>query len=209
MALVTSRRRAITYFSMGVVAATNLSSCCCIRKIVGNPCTDLEKWKNHSKKWWHARKRVRDVQRRAEIAMGIRPDIQIPYPYLLCGRTDPPEHGHLGMQLRNISLNQTGQIFIMIENRGNAPSWYCVVEIFETVFANYNIKFTDFTFNDRIVLSIMPGQFKMASLQFTPTRAVNGGIVIRSYDPFCDRMLPIFTQYDRHNTGGSWSEYFP
>ena len=207
MAPTTSRRRAISYIGMGAVAATNLSSCCCLKNIFGNPCTGLEEWKKESKNWWTGRKLARDVQRKAEIEMGLRPDIQIPYPYLVCGRTDPPVHGHLGMQLRNFSLNQPGNIYIMVENQGNAPSWFCVVEIFESIFANYDIKFTDFTFNDRVVISAMPGQLSMAKLQFTPTRAVNGAIVIRSYDPFGDRMPPIFQQYDRHNTGGSWREF--
>lgn len=209
MALVTSRRRAITYFSMGVVAATNLSSCCCIRKILGNPCTDLEKWENDSKKWWRARKRVRDVQRRAEIAMGIRPDIQIPYPYLVCWRNDDPVHGPISDQLRNMQLNRRGDLYVMIENHGNVPSWFTVVESYETPFASYRIPFTNFTLNDRLVVNVMPGQLLRVKIGFTPTRPTNGGIVIRCYDPLGDLMPTTYEQYDRHNNGLGWSAFNP
>jgi hypothetical protein len=209
MVPVTSRRRAISYIGMGVVAATNLSGCCCIRKILGNPCTDLEKWKNERRKWWYARKQAREVQRKAEIAIGLRPDLQIPYPYLVCWRSEDPVHGPIIDQIRNIRLNQRGDLYVMIENQGNVPSWLTVVESYEGPAFRYNIPFTEMTLNDRVIVNAMPGQSLCVKIGFTPTRPSNGGIVIRSYDPLSDPMPLTYEQYDRHNNGFGWSIFNP
>ena len=132
MAQIISRRRAISSIGKGVVIATSLSSCCRIKNFFGHPCDSLEEWKKESKKWWKDRKRERERQRHDDIDSGIRNDIQIPYPYLVCWRTELPEHGTIADQLRNFTLNQQGDLYVIIENHGNVPSWFTVVEIFET-----------------------------------------------------------------------------
>lgn len=201
-----SRRKFMLYIGSSVVITTGLNSCCCIRDWLSVfPCDPHEKWKKESKKWWQHRKRQRAKEREEAINNGTRPDLEIPFPFLVCWREDGA-HGSVANQFQNFEFNVWNTFFVVISNQGNAPSWNCIVESYETPFSAYKKPFTSYTLNDRVMVSLMPGESREVELKFRVTREV-GGLNVRCYDPFSDPSLLIYEQYDRHNNGFGWNPW--
>lgn len=182
------------------------SSCCFIRDIIKHPCPPMRTWKTTGKHWWKVRKKSREAERKIAIATGKRADVELPEPYLVCGREDGPQ-GTVAHQFREFQLNQWNHFFVRIQNNGNAPSWNCIVEAFEGPWARYEIPYSDFILNDRTIITLMPGESKDVKLNFRITKANYGGLAIRSYDPIMDKGVNVYMQYDRHDMGFGWTEW--
>jgi len=202
-----SRRQAIRYIGSSVVLTTGLSGCCCVRDWLNIfPCdTPVEKWKKESKNWWKERKDQRIAEREEAIRNGTRPDIEIPFPYLVCWREDGA-HGSVAMQFGEFQFNQWETFWVVISNEGNSASWNCIVESYETPYGSYRKPFDGFTLNDRIFVSLMPGESREVKLNFRVTRE-RAGLVVRCYDPFADFGPLTYLQYDRHSNGFGWSAW--
>ncbi len=78
-----------------------------------------------------------------------------------------------------------------------------MLEVYESPFVPFHLAFKDFTFNNRIITSLMAGEQREVKLRFRITKP-KAGIAFRCYDQFSDPGLSVFEQYDRHNTGFSW-----
>lgn len=200
-----SRRKAIKYVGSSIFIAGGMNSCCCLRDIIGRPCDPREEWKKEGKEWWAGRKKEREKEREREIREGTRPDIEIPFPYLEIMRDDGI-HGSVMHQLREFVFNQWGDLYVYVTNRGNAPTWNCIIETYETPTIPYGDSFTSFTLNDRKIVSLMAGQSKEVMLKFRVTKAV-AGFGCRCYDPISDPGPGVYLQYDRHNSGLGWNEW--
>ncbi|MCK5137803.1 MAG: hypothetical protein KAR19_18600 [Bacteroidales bacterium] len=201
-----SRREMLGAMGGSTLMMIGFSSCCFIREIIKHPCPPIRTWKTTAKRWWRNRKNDREAERKVAVATGKRADVKLPQPFLLCGREQGPQ-GPVMHQFREFQFNQWEHFFVRIQNNGNAPSWNCIVEAYETPWASYEIPYTDFIFNDRTFITLMPGEFKDVKLNFRVTKQTNGGLAIRSYDPIMDKGLIFFDQYDRHDTGFSWSQW--
>ena len=198
-------RRYVLAGMAGVVATSAFSpGCCFLRKVIHHPCNLREEWKKKSTPWWKDRQRARDKQRTAERQSGKRPNVPLPHPYLVIGR-ERSSRGWLGDQIKQYSLNQWGEIAFIVENKGNAPSWNCYVEIYEGPWADYGVAFSEMKLTDRKLISVRANQKKEVILRWVATR-VPGAIAIRCYDPGQDPGLLTFEQYERKNSGGSWSQ---
>ncbi len=201
-----SRRKAMRYIGSSVVITGGLSSCCCVRDWLNVwPCDPREKWKDEAKDWWLDRQREREREREEAINNGTRPDLEIPFPFLICWREDG-EHGSVASQFNNFTFNQWETFYVVISNDGNAASWNCIVESYETPWGAYNKPWSSFTLNDRIMVSLMPTESREVQLKFRVTRQ-NGGMRVRCYDPFADFGPLTYIQYDRHSNGFSWDSW--
>lgn len=201
-----SRRELLGTLGGASVLMIGTSSCCFIKNLINHPCPPMQIWKKTGKNWWNQRKNQRETDRKIAIANGDRPDVVLPEPYILCGREEGPQ-GAVMHQFREFQLNQWNHFYVRIQNFGNAPSWNCIVEAYETPWGSYEIPYTDFILNDRTFITLMPGESKDVKLNFRVTKDINGGLAIRSYDPIMDKGVNVFEQYDRHDTGFSWDEW--
>ncbi len=198
-----SRRQVLIGLGLLASAGVSMPGCCLIRGILGNPCNPLDTWKKNNKSWWKSRQAWRERERQAAIDRGERADIALPEPYLECGRI-ASSRGWLGPQLKAMTFNQMSEVAFVVENKGNAPSWSCFVEVYEGPFAVYGLKFSEMQLNGRKIITLQPGEQKEVVLPFKPTREKNGSISIRCHDPIQDPGIISFQQYDRKNSGGSW-----
>lgn len=198
-------RRQILIGMAGVAATTALSpGCCFLRKVVCHPCSTREEWTNKSRPWWKLREAARDKQRKAEKEAGKRPNVPLPVPFLTIGR-ERSSRGWLGDQVKRYPLNQWGEVAFVVQNKGNAPSWSCYVEIYEGPWGAYGVSFGDMKLKDRKVVTVRVGQKEEVVLKWMATQ-VPGHIIIRCYDPAQDQALLTYGQYDRKNSGVAWSQ---
>jgi hypothetical protein len=202
-----TRRKAILLGGMGLLATYALSGCCFIRQLLGHPCDPFKDWKNEASNWWNGKKKQREKEKQDDISSGKRTKIELPKPYIDFPYEYGP-HGSVAAQFKsNFHLNEWNDFYVMIRNKGNAPSWNCIVETYETPAIGYGLSFNEFKFNDRVIICLNPGESKEVKLRFKPTKPQWGGWLTRCYDPFCDPGLQTFEQYDRHNIGFGWEKW--
>ena len=163
------------------------------------------KWKEGIRGWWIKRQAARASQRKTEREEGKRPDVPTPQPFLFCGK-QRSSRGWLGEQIIPLALNEKADVAFVVENRGNAATWTCYVEMYEGPFVAYHIPYTELRLTDRKIISVHPGEAKEVALQWQRTRSVYGSISIRCFDPVLDPGLLTFEQYDRKNSGISWEK---
>jgi len=201
-----TRRKAIAVVGVTSSAAMFLPSCCFIRGLLKVPCEPLRIWKNKGFAWWKVRKKRRKLERKVDIVSGKRVDIDLPIPLLDC-RKESSTHGSVMSQFRQFHLNEWNEFYCVATNSGNAPTWNCIIETYETNTIPYDMAFTEFILNDRKYISLMPGESQEVKLKFRVTKEENGGWGIRIGDPICDPWALTFQQYDRHNSGFGWAKW--
>ncbi|MBN2736287.1 MAG: twin-arginine translocation signal domain-containing protein [Spirochaetales bacterium] len=200
-----TRRKFLKYMAVigGTGASLSLLDGCCH---LFNICDKSEEWKKNAANFWANRWRERKNQRKKEREAGKRPDVETPYPYLHCDIRNSSK-GHLANQFREIPLNQWRDVYFTVNNQGNAASWMCYVEMYETPFASYHLEYSQLRLVSRKIISVLPGQHKEVIMPWQSTRLTNGGMVARCYDPLFDPGALTFEQYYRQSNGFSWSEW--
>jgi hypothetical protein len=173
-----------------------------LRALYGNKTV----WKIKAKEFWTARVKQREIQRATERREGKRPNIKTPFPFLECQASES-SRGSLAAQFRQIPLNQWSDVYFNVKNRGNGAAYSCYVEMYETPFAKYHMKYSDMRLVSRIVTTVMPGQKKEVTMRWQSTRQTNGGMVARCYDPILDPGASTYEQYYRQSDGFSWSQW--
>lgn len=194
--------------SLGSIFMGSLvARCCAIRKYIGIPCDSFKEWKKVGKNWWRNRQTWREIERQAARDRGERPDVPLPRPYISMVR-ERPSRGYFFEQFRNMPLNQWSEIAFIVENQGNAPTWVCVAEAYEGPAYRYHLRYDgELRLTGRRIIVLQPGEKKEVLVPFQPTRATDGGIVVRCYDPIQDPGIPAYEQYFRQNSGVAWSRW--
>lgn len=201
-----TRRKALLIGGVTTIAAISLPSCCFIREILNVPCDPIKQWKKEGSKWWTDQMKQREAERQKDIIDGKRADVKLPIPYLDIDRIAGP-HNHPIYQVRSFHLNEWNDLYVMVRNLGNAPTWTCIIEAYETPTFPYELPFSRFIFNDRVITTLIPGESKEVKLKFRVTKEIDGGCGLRCYDPICDPGYLTFGQYDRFVSGFGWAEW--
>ena len=198
-----SRRQLLIRLGLLASAGVSMPGCCLIRKILGKPCDPLDTWKKNSRSWWKNRQAWRERERQIARESGERPDVALPIPYLECNRVDG-SRGNVAEQWKTIPLNQWGEISVAIENKGNAPSWSCFVELYEGPWSAYDVRYEKMRLTGRKIIAIQPGEIKEVVLAWQKTRVNNGHLIMRCYDPIQDPGILTYQQLWRQNSGFGW-----
>jgi len=198
-----TRRQAVLGMGALVGSGLLLTSCRPDKFIQRVPGEQFPVWKKQGLQWWTTRQKEREQQRNKERQLGKRPDVKMPYPYLECGRLSS-SRGYLGVQVNQLDLDEWGEVAFVVRNLGNAPSENCVTEIYEGPLVPYHIPFVQMTLTDRKIVCVQPWETKEVLLRWRRIREI-GSIGIRCYDPLLDPGPLVFEQYDRHDSGISWT----
>jgi hypothetical protein len=198
-----SRRQLLIGLSGVALGGTFLTGCPPLSEILGGGKSDFEKWMELSRDWWKNRQVLRERERATAREAGKRPKVALPMPYMECGR-ETSSRGALGDQIKAIPFGEWGEVALVVKNNGNAPSWSCVVELYESIFDPENVLFSKMRRTDSKLFVFQPGERKEVLLRWRATRASRGSIVARCYDPLQDPCKLIYPPSDRKSSGFGW-----
>jgi hypothetical protein len=205
--MVILSRRKILGLMMGAAAVlTLIPGCSALQRLFGISPKATDEWRSKAKEFWTARVQKRKAQRAVDRREGKRPDVNTPYPYIIIDRSES-SHGYLQEQLRDVPLGVWTDAYVPVRNQGNAASPACYVEMYEGPLVPYHVKFSDMRFVSRVRTSLMAGQRKEVVLRWQTTRATNGSVVLRCYDPILDPCELVDEQFSLKCSGFSWQKW--
>ena len=198
-----SRRQLLMSLSGVALGSTFLTGCPPLWEVFRGQKNDFEKWQELSQDWWKRRQALRERERTAAREAGTRPNVALPIPYLECGQEES-SRGGLGDQIKTVPFNLWGEVALVVKNNGNAPSWSCVVELYESILDTDNLLFSKMRLTDRKMTVLQPGERKEVLLRWQATRPSRGSIVARCYDAIQDPCKLAYPPSDRKSSGFGW-----
>jgi len=205
--VILSRRKILGLMMGSAAVLTLIPGCSALRRLFGISPKATDEWRSKAKEFWTARVQKRKAQRAVDRREGKRPDVNTPYPYLAFDISES-SRGYLMEQFRQIPLGEWADVYVGVRNQGNGASSTCYVEMFEGPLVPFHVKYSDMRLVSRLMTSVLPGQDKEVVMRWQATRATNGSVVVRCYDPVLDPGAAAYEQYFRQSGGFSWQQWF-